>query len=122
MIDTIDKDKVRMLMHNIRGNTELYDKISYKHVNSVIYLYIILKHSISEIELKQGWIIDTKNGFKIKPYLYIEVYIDNKKLYLDLIGGSANKDISIYTRLQPWIYKRKPSNSKVEKVKNKYVL
>lgn len=122
MNDVIDKDKVKILMHNIRGNVELYDKINYKHANNVIYLYRILKYRIDNIELKQGWIIDIQSNFKVKPYLYIEVYINNKRFYLDLIGGSTNKEISIYTRLQPWIYKRKPSINKIEKVKNKYVI
>lgn len=122
MNDVIDKDKVKILMHNIRGNVELYDKINYKHANNVIYLYRILKYRIDNIELKQGWIIDIQSNFKVKPYLYIEIYINNKRFYLDLIGGSTNKEISIYTRLQPWIYKRKPSINKIEKVKNKYVI
>ena len=122
MNDVIDKDKVKMLMHNIRGNIELYDKITYKHVNHVLYLYKILKDRIDDIEIKQGWIVDIQSNFKVKPYLYIEIYINESKFYLDLIGGSTNKEISMYTRLQPWIYKRKPSINKIEKVKNKYII
>lgn len=122
MNDVIDKDKVKMLMHNIRGNVELYDKIKYKHVNHILYLYRILKDRIDDIEIKQGWIVDIQSNFKVKPYLYIEIYINENKFYLDLIGGSTNKEISMYTRLQPWIYKRKPSINKIEKVKNKYII
>ena len=62
---------IKKIAEAVRDNGIIYDGYRYTHINYVVKLCNILNCNSKNAEIKQGWIIDINNNFKIKPYLYI---------------------------------------------------
>ena len=74
------------------------------HTDNIINAYYILSACNIKCKVRQGWKINIHKDKYIEAYLYIEVYIKNKKYFLDILDSPI-----ISKNIAGGIFKKRPS-------------
>lgn len=107
------KEKLKDIAHSIAHNKYI-TKDNYNNVDVILYMYQVIISNNIECEVKQGWIIDKNDNFKVKPILYIEVTDELGELFIVILDK-----IHICKDTRQLIYRKKPSQKIVNKQINR---
>lgn len=91
------KDDIIILIRNnilLTGN----------HTIDILNTVYILSRSNVKFKLKQGWKINISKKYCIEAYLYIELYIKNKRYFIDVTD-----DVYINRSMTNGLFKKRPS-------------
>lgn len=78
--------------------------ITSNHVDNILNTYYLLTINNVKCKIKQGWKINIHKPSYIEAYLYIELYIKNKKHFLDITDRPV-----ISKNVAGGIFKKRPS-------------
>lgn len=92
-----NKDNIIKLLRNTLELTE-------SHTVDILNAAIILKSNNINCSILQGWKVNIQKEYNREAYIYIELYINSKKYFLDILD-----DIYISKNITKGVFKKKPS-------------
>lgn len=92
-----NKDNIIKLLRNTLELTE-------SHTVDVLNAAIILKSNNIDCRVIQGWKVSIQKQYNREAYLYIELYINSTKYFLDILD-----DIYISKNITKGVFRKKPS-------------
>lgn len=79
-------------------------ELTESHTVDILNAAIILKNNNINCNVLQGWKINIQKEYNREAYIYIELYINSKKYFLDILD-----DVYISKNLTKDVFIKKPS-------------
>lgn len=97
-----NRDNIIKLLRNTLELTE-------SHTVDVLNAAVILKSNNIDCRVIQGWKVNIQKEYNREAYIYIELYINSKKYFLDILD-----DIYITRNMTKGVFKKKPSEKYID--------
>lgn len=89
----------------IRSTLELTEN----HTVNILKSAIILRDNNIDCRVVQGWKVNIQKQYNREAYLYIELYINSKRYFLDILD-----DVYINRNTTRGVFRKKPSKKYID--------